>query len=51
VASTDAGVLPTARYVRHRPEQMLLYQLIEQHYPVFLDHLAAEGRSLPEYVQ
>jgi hypothetical protein len=44
-------MLPGARHVRHRPEQTLLYQLVEQHYPAFLDHLAAESRGLPEYVQ
>ncbi len=40
-----------ARYQRHRPEQSLLYQVIEQHYPVFSTHLAEQGRGLPEYVQ
>ncbi len=40
-----------ARYQRHRPEQSLLYQIIEQHYPVFSTHLAEQGRGLPEYVQ
>ena len=39
------------RYQRHRPETTLLYQLVEQHYPAFLDALAAQGRSLPGYVQ
>ena len=39
------------RYERHRPEQTLLYQLIEQHYPRFLAHLSSEGRTLPGYVQ
>ena len=42
----DAG-----RYQRHRPEQTLLYRIIEQHYPVFSTHLAEQGRGLPEYVQ
>ena len=42
----DAG-----RYQRHRPEQTLLYRIIEQHYPAFTAHLAAQGRVLPEYVQ
>ncbi|MCU7936695.1 MAG: hypothetical protein KZQ99_17755 [Candidatus Thiodiazotropha sp. (ex Dulcina madagascariensis)] len=31
----DAG-----RYQRHRPEQTLLYRIIEQHYPAFIAHLA-----------
>lgn len=38
-------------YQRHQPEQTLLYQLVQQHFPAFLKHQAAEGRSLPEYVQ
>ncbi|NQV68696.1 MAG: transposase zinc-binding domain-containing protein, partial [Pseudohongiella sp.] len=39
------------RYQRHRPEQTLLYQIVDKHYPEFLAQLAAEGKSLPEYVQ
>jgi ribosomal protein S27E len=42
----DAG-----RYQRHRPEQTLLYQIVEQHYPAFTAHLAERGRELPGYVQ
>ena len=42
----DAG-----RYQRHRPEQTLLYRIVEQHYPVFAEHMAAQGRPLPDYVQ
>lgn len=42
----DAG-----RYQRHRPEQTLLYQIVEQHYPAFTAHLAERGRELPAYVQ
>ena len=42
----DAGL-----YQRHRPEQTLLYQIIEQHYPAFTAHLAARGSVLPGYVQ
>jgi len=42
----DAGL-----YQRHRPEQTLLYQIIEQHYPAFTSHLAARGSVLPGYVQ
>jgi hypothetical protein len=34
----DAG-----RYQRHRPEQTLLYRIIEQHYPAFVDHMAGQG--------
>lgn len=38
----DAG-----RYQRHRPEHTLLYQIVEQHYPAFTAHLAAQGGELP----
>jgi hypothetical protein len=40
-----------SRYQRHRPEQTLLYQIVEQHYPAFTAHLAERGRELPGYVQ
>ena len=39
------------RYERHRPERTLLYQLIEEYYPVFETQWAAEGRVLPDYVR
>ena len=38
-------------YQRHRPEETLLYELIEQHYPALVDHLADQGKLLPDYVQ
>ena len=38
-------------YARQRPEQTLLYQLIEQHYPAFIAQWAAQGRTLPAYVR
>ena len=38
-------------YARHWPEQTLLYQLVEAHYPAFLEHLAARERTLPAQVQ
>jgi len=51
-AGTDArsgvGVQP---YVRHRPERTLLYQLVEEYYPAFNAHLAAQGTDLPGYVE
>ena len=37
--------------MRHRPERTLLYQLVEEYYPAFKAHLAAEGTDLPGYVQ
>ena len=39
------------RYERHRPEQTLLYQLVEEYYPAFEAQWAAEGRVLPDYVR
>jgi hypothetical protein len=38
-------------YERHRPEQSLLYQIIEQHYPDFLSAMEVQDRPLPGYVQ
>ena len=29
----------------------LLYRLVEQHYPVFADEMAAQRKPLPAYVQ
>jgi hypothetical protein len=37
-------------YVRHRPERTLLYQLVDEYYPSFKAHLAAQGETLPSYV-
>ena len=34
------------RCERHRPEQTLLYQIVDKHYPDLLAQLAAEGKSL-----
>ena len=42
---------PGPVYERHQPEHTLLYQIIEQNYPLFKEHLNAQGRSLPDYVQ
>jgi len=38
-------------YSRHRPENTLLYQLVEQHYPAFREMRAMAGRSLPDYIE
>jgi ribosomal protein S27E len=40
-----------APYQRHRPERTLLYQIVEQHYPAFVTHMAQQERPLPDYVQ
>ena len=36
-------------YQRHLPEQTLLYQLVEAHYPALIDQLAQQGKSLPDW--
>ena len=46
-----AGAACAGEYARHRPEQTLLYQLVEQYYPAFVAHLAARERTLPAHVQ
>jgi Transposase zinc-binding domain len=38
-------------YSRHRPENTLLFQLVEQHYPAFREMRATAGRSLPDYIE
>lgn len=45
------NVVFASRYERHRPEPTLLFQIIDQHYPAFMEQLTARGRSLPGYVQ
>ena len=37
-------------YVRHKPEQTLLYQLVEQYWPEFQTQLSETGRFLPRHV-
>ena len=51
LAGKDAGAVRGGAYVRHAPEQTLLYQIVEQYYPAFVEHLAARERSLPTHVQ
>ena len=46
-ASSCGGTPP---YKRHRPERTLLYQLIQDYYPVFEAHCAEQGKPLPAYV-
>ena len=46
----SAGTARAGEYARHRPEQTLLYQLVEQYYPAFVEHLAARERTLPAHV-
>ena len=47
-AERPGGAAP---YQRHRPEHTLLYQIVEQHYPAFVAHMAQQERPLPDYVQ
>ena len=37
-------------YQRHRPEQTLLYQLVEQHYPTFAEMMQSQRKALPYHV-
>jgi len=48
--SPGKGALGHATYERHRPEQTLLYQLIEKHYPALIEQLDAQGKNLPLHV-
>ncbi len=47
---TPPFIDPTG-YARHRPEQTLLYQLVERYYPELAAVREAAGRPLPRYVQ
>lgn len=42
----DAG-----RYQRHRLENNLLYQIVDEYHPAFTALMAEQGRELPGYVQ
>ena len=50
-ARNAGGKREAGSYQRHRPEQTLLYQIVERYYPVFTTHLAGRGIELPGYVQ
>ena len=41
----------TGRYHSHRPEQTLLYQIVDEYYPAFAALMAEQGKELPGYVQ
>ena len=47
----DARTARAGEYAQHRPEQTLLYPLVEAHYPAFVAHLGARERMLPAHVQ
>jgi hypothetical protein len=39
------------KYERYQPENTLLYKIVNEYYPSFIDHLENQGRVLPTYVQ
>ena len=41
----------TAKYLRHRPEQGLLYRTVETYWPLFLREQERVGRSLPIFIK
>ena len=49
--SPGKDALGHATYERHRPEQTLLYPLIEKNYPALIEQLGAQGKSLPLHVR
>ena len=44
-----SGVAPV--YARHRPEQTLLYPLVQEYSPALKASLSAQGTRLPGYVE
>ncbi len=46
----DEWSAPRADYKRRRPENTLLYQIIQEHWPRFKDELERQGKFLPAYV-
>jgi len=38
-------------YLRHRPERSLIYQIIETHWPFFLEQQIKADQSIPRFVQ
>lgn len=38
-------------YSRRRPEQSLLYQIIDRYYHDFVDYMKVRGKTLPRHVQ
>ncbi len=50
-ARTASRDRDTGRYQSHRPEQTLLYQIVDEYYPAFAALMAEQGKELPGYVQ
>ncbi len=46
-----AGVASKRGYARHRPEDTVLYQVVERHAGSFFDSLSEQGASLPGFVR
>jgi hypothetical protein len=38
------------RYRRHKPEETVLYPIVERHLPQFLNHLSENDSQLPRFV-
>ena len=49
-AGTASRDRDTGRYQSHRPEQTLLYQIVDEYYPAFAALMAEQGKELPGYV-
>jgi len=47
----SASANPSPSYERHQTEHTLLYQLVEQHYPIFKASLEDQRQSLPHHIQ
>ncbi len=46
-----ALVAAQRRYARHRPEQTLLYRMVEQYADAFFAHLGERDATLPGFVR
>ena len=51
IKSTGAKCTGMLKYQRHKPEQTLLYQIIEKYYPQFLTHMGQQDKGLSKYVR
>lgn len=51
MALRKEAAISLPHYERHKPEQTLLYQIIERHYPAFKAVMAVQGNGLPLHVQ
>ena len=49
--TTGAAKKDPVTYKRHKPEETLLYQIVSEYYPQFLEHLTEQGKYLPNYVK